>query len=338
MLSAPLSCGGDPRDGFSGLSGGRSPIQQCNGVSTRGGQGGYSACPVFMEPNISGSGGGGINAGFGGISATHFQSNNAGTCAVTSDSSAFTNPDARSGMRGGAGVDGAGGASRNTPLGRMSLGHWFAESGASGDAGVAGGGGGGGGAAAGVVIEWSLGDFDFGASGGSGGNGGCPGAAGGGGEGGGGSFGIFISYLSLDPTDAALLPVISNNVITRGFGGVGGRGGNGGGGGAGGAGGIGGDVGAVLNPICSFQAGSGGAGGRGGHGGAGAGGNGGVSFDIAVVGQVSPPHLYREENEFSLPIDLNTAGEGGIGGNSSNTTFGRGERGINGLSAHLGDL
>lgn len=337
-LSAPLSCGGDPRDGFTGLSGGRSPEQVCNGISTRGGQGGYSACPIFMEPNISGAGGGGINAGFGGISATHFQSNNPSTCAVTNDSSAFTNPDARSGVSGGAGADGSGGLRRGSAIGRINLGHWFPENGSMGEGGVSGGGGGGGGAAAGVVVEWSPGNYDFGASGGSGGNGGCPGSPGVGGQGGGGSFGIFVSYLSLDPSSEETLPVISDNVITRGFGGVGGRGGNGGGGGAGGAGGEGGDVGAVLNPICSFQAGSGGAGGRGGHGGAGAGGNGGVSFDIAVSGQVTPPNRYLENNEFTLPLELNTAGQGGVGGNSSNTTIGRGERGLDGLSHHVGDL
>ena len=337
-LSSPFSCGGDPRDGFSGLNGGSSPDQVCDGLSTRGGAGGYSACPVFMEPNTPGTGGNGVNAGFGGLSATHFQSNNEGTCAVTNDSSAFTNPDARSGVNGGAGVDGNGGETRGTVSGRLNLGHWIAEAGEPGEGGIPGGGGGGGGAAAGIVVEWSPNQFDFGASGGSGGNGGCPGESGAGGLGGGGSFGIFITYISLDPQDHSALPNIYDNVIKRGFGGTGGRGGNGGGGGSGGAGGEGGDVGSVLNPICSFQAGAGGSGGRGGHGGAGAGGNGGVSYDIAVTGSITPPIRYQEANSFSLSLEVETAGAGGIGGNASNTTLGRGADGLHGSSGHLGDL
>jgi hypothetical protein len=337
-LSGNLSCGGDPRNGFSGIIGGQAPSQTCNGLSTRGGHGGYSACPVFMEPNTSGTGGDGINAGFGGISATHFQSNNPNTCSVTDDNTAYTNPDARSGNSGGAGTDGQGGEQRGSSLGRMSLGHWFAETGNTGEDGVAGGGGGGGGSAAGIVVAWSNGSYDFGASGGSGGNGGCPGEAGLGGLGGGGSFGIFISYLSLNPVSDNELPRIENNIITRGFGGIGGRGGNGGGGGAGGIGGHGGLPGNVLNPICSFQAGAGGAGGRGGHGGAGAGGNGGISFDIAVTNDIAPPQRYLDLNQFTLGEQIETFGDGGVGGNASNTSLGRGLAGHSGVSGHLGDL
>ena len=211
-----------------------------------------------MEPNTPGTGGNGVNAGFGGLSATHFQSNNEGTCAVTNDSSAFTNPDARSGVNGGAGVDGNGGETRGTVSGRLNLGHWIAEAGEPGEGGIpGGGGGGGGGAAAGIVVEWSPNQFDFGASGGSGGNGGCPGESGAGGLGGGGSFGIFITYISLDPQDHSALPNIYDNVIKRGFGGTGGRGGNGGGGGSGGAGGEGGDVGFSLKPDLLLPSGGG---------------------------------------------------------------------------------
>ncbi|MAD60042.1 MAG: hypothetical protein CMH49_00830 [Myxococcales bacterium] len=339
-FSQPLSCGGDPRNGFSGIAGGQAPSQSCGSLSTRGGSGGYSACPVFMEPNTSGSGGEGIGAGFGGISATHFQSNNPNTCAITNDNTAYTNPDARSGYPGNAGVDGQGGQHRGVALGRNRLGHWLAETGVDGETGIPGGGGGGGGAAAGVVVEWSANQSDFGASGGSGGNGGCSGAGGTGGTGGGGSFGIFITYVSLNAVSSDQLPRLSSNTITRGFGGIGGRGGNGGGGGAGGSGGAGGLAGDVLNPICSFQAGNGGVGGRGGHGGAGAGGNGGISFDIAVSTNngASMPTSYQSQNIFSLADAIDTAGGGGTGGNSSNNTVGGGEAGLKGLSGQVGEL
>ena len=335
----PTLCGDDPIFGFAGLVGGASTPQMCEGVSTRGGGGGYSGCPVFAEYNTPGAGGDGVTGGFGGSGATHFQSTNPGICTVSSGGSVVATPDARSGAPGRSGDDGLGGSTRGVAQGRIVLGHWRAYQGESGETGSAGGGGGGGGAAAGVVISWSPDTSDFGASGGSGGNGGCPGARGNGGAGGGGSFGIFVTYLSILPADINALPLLSHNIISRGYGGVGGHGGNGGGGGAGGSGGTGGMTGEVLLPNCSLQAGDGGSGGRGGHGGGGAGGNGGVSFDIALSGaSLSAPSRYRSENTFMIRSDQNTGGAGGVGGNSSNTTIGRGGQGIDGLSGQLGEL
>ena len=338
-ISQPSPCGGSPRLGFAGLVGGTSPPQSCGGVSTRGGDGGASECPVFLAPNGSGSGGENVSGGFGGAGATHFESTNPGICTVGGGQSGQSLPSASSGTSGRSGADGAGGEALGFSEGRLTLGHWRAYQGASGESGSAGGGGGGGGAAAGVVVSWSNSAHDFGASGGSGGNGGCPGEAGSGGLGGGGSFGVFIIYVSSQPTSADSFPVLVMNDINRGYGGAGGRGGNGGGGGAGGAGGAGGTSGAVLLPSCSLLAGSGGSGGRGGHGGAGAGGNGGVSFDIAISGSlVGAPQRYLDDNTFLLSGEISTHGAGGAGGNASHTDTGNGMIGLSGVSGHLGAL
>lgn len=337
-IQEPLSCG-DPRQGFSGLAGGRSTPQICDDLTTTGGDGGNSLCPVFMEPNGSGFGGGGIGGGFGGLSGTHFVSNSPDTCAVTNNVNAYTRPDAQSGQAGQRGIDGQGGTVSGTSIGRGQLGHWLAFTGGNGEAGGAGGGGGGGGAASGIVVSWNGNANDFGASGGSGGNGGCPGQGGLGGRGGGGSFSIFITYLGLRPSVSAELPLLTNNALLRGYAGHGGRGGNGGGGGSGGSGGEGGQLGDVDVSVCSFRAGNGGSGGRGGHGGAGAGGNGGVSFDIALMGvPFNAPQSYASQNTFMLSEEIDTSGLGGIGGNSSSVSTGAGAEGRHGLSGHIGSL
>ncbi|MBM4291713.1 MAG: hypothetical protein FJ138_09930, partial [Deltaproteobacteria bacterium] len=332
-----FSCSGIQAGVTLPLPGGSSPTQSCGGVSTRGGAGGSSSCPLGGEPANPGFSGATARGGVAGLGGNHLYSDRAGVCTV------LENPiDARDGAAGGAGQDGLGGTRAGVALGRLLSAHWAAFAGNAGEAGVPGGGGGGGGAAAGVQIgNWvtPANTHDVGSSGGSGGNGGCGGLAGAGGGAGGGSFGVYVTFVSAPPARVADMPVVTGNRVQRGFGGAGGAGGNGGGGGEGGLGGEGAPGGDTTLDHCSLQAGSGGAGGRGGHGGGGAGGNGGASFDVFVArAQSLIPASYAANNEFLLNAAELTAGGGGPGGNSSNTVTGVGVAGLSGASGQVGSL
>ena len=73
----------------------------------------------------------------------------------------------------------------------------------------------------------------------------------------------------------------------------------------------------------------------GGHAGGGGGGQGGISFDIFISNSNSVTQTYLEDNLLPIPADEETAGIGGIGGNSSNTVIGTGQDGQTGLAGHF---
>jgi hypothetical protein len=324
------NCGNPATSPNVGRLGGTGGQRTCSGnVTINGGTGGWSSCGAFDTSNGPATAGQTALGGAAGVSAKNWRSGTNTTCTVSSLTEAAV------GANGSNGADGSGGTSNANANGSISAFHWQGFAGSNGNSGTNGGGGGGGGSAATVVIQWGTFGYDIGASGAGGGSGGCAGNQGNGGSAGGGSFGIFLTYTAA-PANLSALPVITNNVITRGFGGKGGSGGNGGGGGEGGNGGNGGVAGTGLTmSFCSLQAGNGGTGGRGGHGGAGAGGNGGVSYDILIsnVGALAP--TYDTANTFTLLATDLTSGTGGTGGNSSNTVTGTGANGISGVSGRM---
>ena len=329
-------CGGAADDIDSGAVGGNPGLRLCSGQPVHGGAGGSTRCPGRNIQEGSGFGGDGPG-GDGGAGAWGFEAPDANRCVVTGNG----NPsDASPGADGGNGGDGGGGNGAAGGIGGLSGTDWEGNEGQSGANGVAGGGGGGGGGAAGVEVLWLVPAVDFGAAGGGGGSGGCHGDAGVGGDSGGGSFGIFVVFTGGGPNNPAGFPILEDNEIRRGLGGNGGAGGNGGGGGEGGVGGAGGPREPDNNwmSFCSFEGGAGGAGGRGGHGGAGGGGQGGASYDIFVANHNGLLPNYAGDNAFTLDGAVDTHGEGGPGGNSSNTVVGDGDDGAPGVSGNVAGL
>ena len=129
------------------------------------------------------------------------------------------------------------------------------------------------------------------------------------------------------------IPIIQDNVITRGFGGSGGTGGPGGPGGRGGLPGLGGVSGSGLyQGFCSLQGGDGGKGGDGGNGGGGAGGQGGASYDFYIHNTSSLSPSYDVLNISLVGREINTGGAGGVGGISANVEIGLGASGLDGVS------
>lgn len=306
-------------------------------VTVSGGRGGDPTCPQVGQRTGSGLAGSGTGGGAGGQGPGHFEGRD-GSCIVNSSLGVDPIP----GTAGANGADGLRGARAANAQGAVSGGQWRGGAGGDGQAGLPGAGGGGGSGAAGVIASSGGGTYSsptttyyFGASGGGGGSGGCGGDAGRGGSAGGASFGIFVSQASFTAADA--MPVLRDNLLSRGQGGDGGAGGTGGGGGDSGAAGGGGPAAtAGSNPydFCMLAGGNGAPGGRGGHGGGGGGGNGGVSYDVAVHNGAPPPG-YLSDNTFAFGDQVATGGAGGAGGNSSNTASGIGQDGLNGVFGRL---
>ena len=181
--------------------------------------------------------------------------------------------------------------------------HGFLVPGTSGNIGTSGSGGGGGGVGSGVeLLNNSCGiNSQMGGSGGGGGAGGCGGMYGEFGQSGGASIGVLIECPAGECTTE---PILSNNIIYSGDGGLGGNGGNGGTGGLGGSGGAGG-LKDTSSAGCTYGGGSGGLGGNGGSGGGGGGGVGGISYAIYAV-DFTPSLDYQTNNDLVV-------GLGGLG-------------------------
>ena len=310
-----------------------------------GGQGGSNRCPSLNVQEGTGEPGWGLAGGTAGSGAWGMYAvvqldinGRVATAACETGGNAFY------GTPGGAGSDGAdgiGGAGAVVGMGSVSQGEWQGNPGQPGQPGGHGSGGGGGGAAAGVdLIEYPP-AADIGASGGGGGGGGCRGTEGLGGHPGGGSFAIFVSFTAPGPGGPGDLPIVRDNLVSRGLGGPGGSGGNGGGGGSGGSAGAGGPAGGfdeVFVQDCSIPGALGGRGGRGGHGGGGGGGQGGASFGIILHNDNGIASGYDLDNDFTTADDENTAGPGGVGGDSSNPDTGLGVSGEQGPFGNFGRL
>jgi Notch 1 len=321
-ISDPLCNGTQLNDG--GFGG----IKVCSGVIVSGGGGADSICPVFDEPAGIATDGFGANPGALGVTAYAFYSEDEFSCTVGSGPR-----DAGTGGVGANGNDGAGAVAALSAQGQINNQHWIGVNGQAGTLANPGSGGGGGGGAAGVEILYTSDPaYDVGATGGGGGSGGCGGSGGAGGESGGGSFGVLITY-SIPVNDLDDIPIIQDNVITRGFGGSGGTGGPGGPGGRGGLPGLGGVSGSGLyQGFCSLQGGDGGKGGDGGNGGGGAGGQGGASYDFYIHNTSSLSPSYDVLNISLVGREINTGGAGGVGGISANVEIGLGASGLDGVS------
>jgi hypothetical protein len=315
--------------GFGGVKSCGNPDGNGN-RTVSGGDGGSSVCP---DQNIQeGSGGNGANnGGLGGPGGWgHYTPS---SCYPTADVPE-TGTEGRDGVIQNNG-DGNGGMGclESEALGEVIDGEWRSGSGSLGTHGQHGTGGGGGGGGGGQQLSFG---YDIGGSGGGGGSGGCAAQRGGGGNGGGGSFGIFIYFDTLSPSRLTELPTVTNNSIHRNLGGNGGDGGNGGAGGDPGAGALGGGLSDFDGPsFCIFPGAKGGFGSRGGHGGGGGGGCGGASYDIVAWGLGGLAPNYDDRNVFPILANNQTSGDGGSGGNSSNTTTGLGIDGQIGRYGHL---
>ena len=352
------NCGA--KDNNEGADGGQ---RSCSGIVVDGGNGGTSICPDFdedsappqcpaqpyVQPGVvaeNGKPGNGEGAGVGGegghdayidrkygpynqYNCNTFDNQNCSSCLLPPGQ----NKHGTAGLAGTDGMHGEPGPGCNDLAGSVVNHEWKPGLGKNGNGGAHGGGGGGGGAAGGVETVGCQNHYaafsDIGGSGGGGGSGGCAGTGGVAGSGGGGSFGIFVSWGALPTTK----PVMLDNVISRGNGGLGGHGGPGGTGGAGGAAGDGGLSGQKINAtFCTAGGGKGGSGGHGGHGSGGGGGCGGVSFGIFVAPAVGigddGDANWKLNNSFQNP---GTPGAGGLGGASL------GKPGENGLQGAGGD-
>ncbi len=326
------ACGAPADNEDSGAIGGAGGQRSCSGVLVHGGRGADSECPAQENQEPNGAAGRTARGGAGGAGGWDFRSDMSNRCLVSNGGPADASP----GADGTNGPDGNGGSGAAGGVGTLFGNDWVGNTGTAGTFGLAGGGGGGGGAAAGVDVDWDAPGVDFGAAGGGGGAGGCGGLGGGAGQAGGGSFGVFIVFTGVGPANAAAYPTIEDNEIRRGLGGNGGAGGNGGGGGEGGVGGVGGQRGDNLfMDFCSFAAGDGGTGGRGGHAGGGGGGQGGVSYDVYVFNHNNALPNFGVANDFALAAGVSTHGDGGPGGNSSNTGIGLGGAGADGQSGNV---
>lgn len=317
------SAGPAGTDGVAGTAGAnalQSPTSTCSGLDRTGGAGGSLTCAAT---NVSGGAGGGnrctpvANSEFSGIDGATATGAGGGTGGDAGDDAQLqtgvctvpTNPTlGANGGNGTAGAIGAAGSGASNSVGSVASSHWIASPGGIGIAGTFGRGGGGGGAGGGsdgISPEHDV----LGGSGGGGGSGACGGTGGGVAVGGGGSFCVFVT------TGSA--PVITSNVLIRGYGGFGGRGGLGGRGGAAGVGAAGG----AASFFCSGAGGRGGDGGAGGHGGGGGGAAGGISCGIFTFGVGAPS--YSGTNTFSggaggaaggVGLSLGNAGTAGVAG------------------------
>ncbi|MEO7866188.1 MAG: hypothetical protein ABIU54_00975, partial [Candidatus Eisenbacteria bacterium] len=211
-------------------TGGPGGVLFCSGTNVSGGAGGGNQCTPIPNSEFSGIDG---TAGTGGGGA----GGDAGDDGAVSGAICTTPPspvNGAAGSNGTSGTNGVAGAGASNAIGSVSTGQWLGTGGGNATGGGLGRGGGGGGAGGGSDASIAPDKDVLGGAGGGGGSGGCGGVAGTGGAAGGGSFGLFIVSGSA--------PVITGNVITRGYGGVGGRGGSGGRGGLGGLGGVGGSA------------------------------------------------------------------------------------------------
>jgi len=316
------------RDG--GSAGSVSCANPGGGTTTiRGGDGGDGTRPVYPSaPPARGNGANGTGPSPGSGGAAGYPMLGSGSSCIVDGSI-----DAVPGAAGNPGTDASGGAGATRSIGVWDVGarQWRGNDGSAGTAGGHGSGGGGGGAASGVTANPCY----YGASGGGGGSGGCGGFGATGGSAGGGSFGVFV-WFSSPPAAAARVPRIENNTITRGTGGLGGPGGTGGAGGDAGSGGIGGDgVNTGTYGFCMFDGAEGAEGGRGGHGGGGGGGAGGASYDFLVRGAGTVRPTGWATNAYGIDAGVDTAGDGGTGGNASNTDIGLGGAGVDGAFGTL---
>jgi hypothetical protein len=291
-------------------------VLTCPGANTvSGGNGGGNNCtPALNTQNstasstaangLAGAGAGGGAAGAAGTRG--FDATlQVTTCFLPTNGGGQILPQFGSdGSAGGGGGPAGGVAGCLAPIGSVSVGHWTAGAGPTGNLGSNGGGGGGGGAGGGAVCASCAGTNDMlGGHGGGGGTGGCGGNGGNGGSSGGGAFGIFVFSGSA--------PTITGNTIALGNGGNGGGGGIGGAGGLGGVGSEGGQIGAFF---CTGKGGRGGDGGNGGAGSGGGGGCGGASCGIYTNGVGTPS--YCGSNTLSGGAG-GTAGSGGFSGGIS---------------------
>ena len=337
-------------------TGGEAGIGTCNGQEVSGGNGGTAVCPDYDDFGVQpfdgtatqtssvvesgesgalsvGSYGSGGNPGFDSL-----LSQTPSGCAICKG---FTGVEGATGTgttggSGAAGEYGAAGQACVSEQGTIVAGYWQGAPSGAGAPGLPGGGGGGGGAGGGVEslgCEATSAKYsDIGGSGGGGGGGGCGGGGGQPGTPGGGSFSLFISFTGI----ASELPILSNLILRRGYGGQGGHGGSGGVGGAGGNGGNGGTGGklpAASNPDwCANSGGVGGDGGGGGHGGGGGGGCGGVSYALFVHGASSQA---LADATYKTAISTESGGSPGSGGPGGP---GIGFDGQSGLSGATGEF
>ncbi|GMV41794.1 MAG: hypothetical protein AMXMBFR64_35100 [Myxococcales bacterium] len=263
----------------------------------------------------------GLNCGGGGGSTCTI-GNGCGSCIIPPNNLPMVGADGGTGKDG---TQGAGGQGCAQVAGGVTNGEWVGTSGSPGAAGGHGAGGGGGGAGNGVQVcgcAGSDGGSDVGGTGGGGGAGGCAGTGGVGGGSGGGSFAVFLVF-DVAPASA---PIVENNLLQRGNGGLGGPGGSGGVGGVGGLGGKGGNAGTGANTtFCAGKGGNGGEGGAGGHGAGGGGGCGGASYAIFAFGQGGVSLAAIKSANSVLPGGA--GGAGGPGGLSLGNGGGNGSAG-----------
>lgn len=303
----------------------------CNGVDVAGGRGGGVSCPREGTSNsskllpTSGQNNSGTNgaSGFSAYARRASHISGEGCLPLPDHVKNSFSTDGLSGRIGSDGSGGSGATSNGTIVDRM----WRGTTGSKGTSGTPGGGGGGGGAAHSAEYSGSGNLYLIGATGGGGGAGGCEGNGALGGGGGGGSFGL---YLLITGDDA---PLITDNHIVRGIGGTGGSGGLGGTGSFGGRGGRGG-IGTYNHSTwdyCAETGRTGGDGGRGGHGGGGGGGAGGNAHDVAYKGASSSAiNTLISNNDFGVPENEDTAGQGGDGGPSMGAPGEAGSKGQSG--------
>ncbi len=298
--------------------GGAGGAQTCGGVSVSGGAGGNAVCRPLNDgtPHSSAVGGTGLGTGGGTGGARAYDLNWANAaCSLCTIPTGGQSYNGSNGAFGSNGANGAAGVGAASGAGSVGASDWLGATGTGG--GTAGNGGGGGGGAAGGGGQGNATCVDdLGGTGGGGGSGGCGGTLGAGGTAGGGSFAIFI-------VNTASFPVLTNNIIYRGFGGTGGNGGRGGAGGVAGNGAAGGAA-CTGACFCSGQGGTGGGGGNGGQGGGGGGGAGGASYGIYVAGASG---YGAGTNTFPI------SGGGGAGGGGGPSLGNPGTAGVAGASA-----
>ena len=334
---------GNPADAANdGQVGGLGGQKVCNGVAASGGQGGYTSCPQRQRSEGNGfDGDGDGRAGAGGLGGAGLRGSNSGNCTVSNNATNGRNEaTGATGAAGLSGDDGTGGQGAVNPSGQLDMSghHWIGFDGGAGVSGIPGGGGGGGGGAGGVDVQWKDETADIGASGGGGGSGGCSGLGASGGVAGGGSMAVFIVFTGIGPNGAEAFPVVRDNELSRGFAGIGGL---------------------VVSAepvvkvaklvlavsvalgttwtwpsvfsvaetvapavvvataaaVVAVKVE--------------------IGYDIFVGNDNGLTPDYVSDNVFSIPLDEETAGRGGSGGNSNNTVTGVGSDGVAGTSGRL---
>jgi len=321
--TCPQNCSGSRPGG----SGGTNP--QC--TSANGIDGGDAGCPVYNQPSwtppIAGL------DGAPGYAWTRDEDTDNGDCFGHLTEAGFPDDikklDGLNGADGAAGTSGDQGNGCSNGAGGFAGGEWVASVGVTGDDGAHGQRGGAGApsggiatassaemAGTGVGAKGGTPRYRRGATGGGAGAGGCGGTGGGSGGSGGASIALFVAWNST-PGGGSNPPLIRDNTILRGPGGLGGVGGYGGTGGTGGDGGNGDDSNGFW---VDFRSGDGGRGGNGGVGGGGGGGCGGASFGIAMYNHPGSWTLsVAADNVFTLPDSTPTGGPGGAAGPSGAT-------------------